>query len=436
MQFDLSQPKNRIKILIIFVFVILSVVLLTFLFTRKPITLVSSDTVLTNVQYPITSHDQYYNTDALYFFTGTNVARVDTSTLSNDASESILEEYAYVNPELARFNNKTSTLLVRVDPGYLSYMPELNTKSQNSEQLTAWVLQSKKISPKLLSFDQPIIDANFVGEDIAVLTYTEKANQLSIFNPENNSLSTVLSSTTANKIIGIYEDTIYLRSGNGNVQMVEKSNNKPSVIKAKGSVVVDQKTGLLISGSDTEIKINKGTAQSSLSLETPHYYVADGFIIELDSKTRPTKLRGYNLETKQWEFSYNIDNSRLNNKENINSVHIVKTKPLTLLFIAGDNTVFTMSTDSKFVESIPVFKFPEQKTVERSGFVYDYNIGTNTAIIISNKPIKETLPLIGDLCSCNINSIQKDWRRDSGNGGQSEEDELIGDGAPPEELNQ
>ena len=146
MQFDLSQPKNRIKILIIFVFVILSVVLLTFLFTRKPITLVSSDTVLTNVQYPITSHDQYYNTDALYFFTGTNVARVDTSTLSNDASESILEEYAYVNPELARFNNKTSTLLVRVDPGYLSYMPELNTKSQNSEQLTAWVLQSKKVA--------------------------------------------------------------------------------------------------------------------------------------------------------------------------------------------------------------------------------------------------------------------------------------------------
>lgn len=426
-----KTKKMRIIFIVIAVLFVLIFTTLLLLLQKKGTQLSASDTTLTNIQSLDITRDQSGNAKALFFFTGSNIAQLNPDNLSNGGSRAVLKEYPYTNVEAIRYHPEKSMLLVRVDPGYLRYMPGMESTSAD-EQLTAWFLQTKTSGPRLLDFKKPILDLQFSGENIIVLTYGEDTNQLNLYNPQTNVLKT-LQNTNSNKIIGTFKDTIYTRSSSGDVSIIHSSGKLLETLQTKGKAYLDPRNGALVIENNKKVDIKLNKDRWSINLDHPNYFINDGLIIETDSKSNPTILRVYDIKLKSWTVSYKVANE-YGNKETINSIHVLQTKPFTAVVINANYSAFLLSSDNNLIKSVSPFKFPEQKTIERSDFVYDYTIGNNTAIIITDKPADATLTLVSEFCNCNPNSIQKDWRKNATDDDHTHDEDFTGDGAPPEEL--
>ena len=421
------SSRTKIAIAIIAVVFFIMFVLIYYLVRPKDQKLHLSDTIFTNLHNTF-SVSNNSGENSVYFFTGTNIAKLDNTKLSNKNTVSIFKEFPFMKVELSRFNSTTNASLVRIDPGSITYIPGFSNVGEN---LTTWLYQDINNKPKLLDSKLPIIDADFIGDKIILIGYSEESNQLSIYDPAQKTEKIILQSTNANRLIGIYKNIAYLMDEEGYIQILNTTNKDMERYEKVTSAILDQKTGTLIYKKNSVTYVHKDGNVTKLQLKSSDYYIDDGYIIEVDSPLQPTTVRIYNIEEKAWVFDYSIKDAEIAKEEDIRELRIIDKDPLTLLAVTNSDNGYVISTDSNLIKSLPAFKFPKQQTIEKDDLIYDYDIGSNTAIIISKKSLESLIPAISDQCKCNPNSINKDWRSDTTNGNLTHEDEFTGDGAPP-----
>lgn len=382
--------------------------------------LFSSDIVLSNTQFANRLTENNTLNKSFYFFTGSNIATTKLSDFSEGiTTQSLQEETAYLDVQKVNYNAKANTALIKVS--YSGDEPFLKLRDASGSAVssgTHWVLQAGKNNPTVISFsrENPIIDAQLVEKTIIAVLYGENGNQIITYDIATNERKTLLSNTSANKIIGASKNTLALRDPKGKVLLLNTQNLKVETFNEEGMASYDDRTESVVIENNLNktkgfsAKILKSGNAKEIKLAYKYVYVSGGYIINTDNDTNPGAVNTLEINTdSQKEYEVARENTRL--QDSLTAVTVIQKDPLLLAAISSTNKTFLIGRLSTVIRSVPTFKYPVFNSYSAGGYGFNYTLGTNTSTIVTNDTnnITKTLESFKLVCGCDINQVNKVW---------------------------
>lgn len=414
---DTTNLKQRlIPFARIAVVVLVIGLVLFFIFRTKPIptgeTYTASDIVYTNIQQPQTT-----KSGAATFFTGSAQAQIALTNQTRQLSATLTRDVPLENPDKAVYDETTKSLVVSVQYTNQSEAFKLST----SKPGIYWVIIQKDKNPQVINPGaNQTLDAVVSNGVLYGLTVEDnKLNNLYSYNLQTGSSTVIAKNISSNSLVGATSTSVVTREQNGTVVIYSSRGTEVSKTKNIGSVIYDPTSQKLININDdvsrknykiTVYDANNGKKVSSTKTPYRYIYVSSGMIYATETKSRPVDIISYDQRNLQ-ATRHPLQLVDTRSKDAILSIVTLKKKPLTLGVVGSSNSMFLITPDKKYANSIASFQYPYFK----SSFVGNTTIqsvdGTTDVTLktdLSNIP--QSILDLKTSCSCDVNQLSKSWQ--------------------------
>ncbi|MBP9738721.1 hypothetical protein KBD20_03460 [Candidatus Saccharibacteria bacterium] len=415
-RFQLFIQRLGKKRLLVFVLVIIVVGSGIYLLTRtKPIpvgsTYTVSDTVITNTQQP-----QMTKSGKAVFFTGSNQAQIVPQNTKVPTTLSLITETPYQNPLESYYDEESKSLLLSVEytgQDQIFNLPGIKPGIQ-------WLVLQKNKQPLVINSKQnQTLDATISGGIVYGLTVEDsKTYNLYSYSIKTKTTTVLARNILSNSVIGATKNSVVTREPNGTVVIYSNKGKELASSKLAGSVIYDGTTNVFVNINDdidrknyklTVFSGENGKEQESTKIPDRYIYVSGGYVFSINQKSRPESLVVYDQKTLQGtRHPLVLDNTP--SEDAITSVVVLETKPFTLGIFGSSNSLQLASDDSKYINSLPEYKYPFFSSDKVGGtLIESYPGSINVVLTTDINNIKQSLDDLKTSCNCDVNQLSKTW---------------------------
>lgn len=391
------------------------IIVLFLIFRTKPIpngeSYTASDIVYTNIQQP-----QMTKSGGAVFFTGSSEAKIEISDSPRQLSTSLVQDVPFENPGKAIYDDVTKSLITSVEYTGQSEAFQLSGKRPG----IYWVITRKNKNPKVInpSSNQTVDAVASDGVLYGLTVGDDSSFNLYTYNLTSDVTTVIAKNIASNSLVGATASSVVTRKQDGTLVIYSDMGEELRSIKVAGSVIHDQTSDILVNTNDDisrkRYKITTYDARSGRKLsstKTPYryIYVSSGMIYASQSKVRPADLVSYNQRTLKPE-RHSLELLDTRSKDAILSIVTLKKSPLTLGVVGSSNSMYILSTNSRYASSFPQYQYPYFKSSLVGETTVQSLDGSTDVILKTNlSNIPQSLIDLETSCACDANQLSKTW---------------------------